>query len=562
MVARLSQRHITRSHAIRWSSPGGGRYRWVGHDNSALRAELEDELGGLRRQFDDVTRHVEIAGGLLRAQQGHIDELNRLTDDLSWDDLDLEPTTRRLAALADELDRADTPEQRARRTAFDAAQQRLFDARSPAEQAEQNAVRLNRLWGAVLRVQDAANDIVDATSRSRRTSWQQPRPCRSKHLPWTRLTLVEASFRRLRKSLERLADPSRTGESWRRSVFDSREHVTFRAIESPSSGKPVVHEGVSGMSGGEGQELIAFILGAALRYRLGEGGQAPPTYGCVVLDEHPGVTLRDKKIHTKFGDQPVYTHLDMPDTHTLASLNTDTAAHWQRARDRWDQLSRHHPGQAVQPWLARIVDLDHSDFTTLLAATTWFRANPRSGLTVRSVPVPGMHTKWLARHRSMVIACRGTLTDPGESAEPPEDPDPADIPDGDLDALGLRPLPREISIVIADPVLRAATGGLRQITAPVNELAALQIQPDTILIVENKEPAVTWSDTTGLVVIHSLGNHLDVLSLLPWICPDSRWYWGDLDRHGFTLLSCARTVVPQLESLLMTCARSSGNNAR
>ena len=96
---------------------------------------------------------------------------------------------------------------------------------------------------------------------------------------------VEASFRRLRKSLERLTDPSRAGESWRRSVFDSREHVTFRAIETPSSGKPVVHEGVSGMSGGEGQELIAFILGAALRYRLGEGGQAPPTYGCVVLDE-------------------------------------------------------------------------------------------------------------------------------------------------------------------------------------------------------------------------------------------------------------------------------------
>ena len=39
-----------------------------------------------------------------------------------------------------------------------------------------------------------------------------------------------------------------------------------------------------------------------------------------------------------------------------------------------------------------------------------------------------MHTKWLARHRSMVIARLGTPTDPGESAEPPEDPDPADIP--------------------------------------------------------------------------------------------------------------------------------------
>ena len=268
--------------------------------------------------------------------------------------------------------------------------------------------------------------------------------------------------------------------------------------------------------------------------------------------QHPGVTLRKSTIRTKFGDQPIYTHLDIPDTLALASLNADTAAHWQRARDRWDQLSRHHPGQAVQPWLARIVDLDDYDFTTLLAATAWFRANPRSGLTVRSVPVPGMHTKWLTRHRGMVIASLGTPTSPSECAKAPDDTDPADIPDGDLDALGLRPLSREISIVIADPVLRAATGGLRQITAPVNELAALQIQPDTVLIVENKEPAVIWNDTAGLVVIHSLGNHLDVLGHLPWIRHDSCWYWGDLDRHGFTLLSRARTMIPRLESLLMT----------
>jgi hypothetical protein len=269
--------------------------------------------------------------------------------------------------------------------------------------------------------------------------------------------------------------------------------------------------------------------------------------------QHPDVTLRDKKIRTKFGDQPIYTHLDIPDILALASLNADTAIHWQRARARWDHLRRHHdPGAAVLPWLARIVDLDDYDFTTLLAATAWFQANPRSGLTVRSVPVPGMHTKWLARHRGMVLACLGTPTDSSTSAEPPGDADPADIPADDLDALGLRPLPREISIVIADPVLRTAIGGLRQITAPVDELAGLQIHPDAVLIVENKEPALAWSDMPGLVVIHSLGNHLDVLSRLPWIRHDSCWYWGDLDRHGFTLLSRARTIISRLESLLMT----------
>ena len=109
----------------------------------------------------------------------------------------------------------------------------------------------------------------------------------------------------------------------------------------------------------------------------------------------------------------------------------------------------------------------------------------------------------------------------------PGTPNPVDIPADDLDALGLRPLPREISVILADPVLRAAVGGLRQISAPVDELAGLQIRPDAILIVENKEPALAWSDTAGLVVIHSLGNHLDVLSRLPWIRHDHCWYWGD-----------------------------------
>jgi hypothetical protein len=267
--------------------------------------------------------------------------------------------------------------------------------------------------------------------------------------------------------------------------------------------------------------------------------------------QHPEVTLRSGTVRTKFGTQPVHTHLDIPDTLALAGLNLDTATHWQRARARWDQLRGQRPGQAVRPWLARIVDLDDYDFSTLLAATTWFRAHPRSGLTVRSVPVPGMHTKWLARHRGMVLACLGTSINSNEFTESTGDVDPVEIPADELDALGLRALPREVGIILADPVLRAVVGGLRQISAPVDELADLQIHPDAVLIVENKEPALAWSDTAGLVVIHSLGNHLDVLSRLSWIPHDRTWYWGDLDRHGFTLVSRARTMVPRLASLLM-----------
>lgn len=97
--------------------------------------------------------------------------------------------------------------------------------------------------------------------------------------------VIERDFLRLRRDLRQLDDLSRTGDSWRRRVFDAREQVEFRAIETRLDGVEIVHDGVSGMSGGEGQELIAFILGAALRYRLGEGSEQAPVYASIILDE-------------------------------------------------------------------------------------------------------------------------------------------------------------------------------------------------------------------------------------------------------------------------------------
>ena len=42
-------------------------------------------------------------------------------------------------------------------------------------------------------------------------------------------------------------------------------------------------------------------------------------------EQHPEVTLRTRTIRTKFGDQPIHTHLDIPDIPALAGLNPDTA---------------------------------------------------------------------------------------------------------------------------------------------------------------------------------------------------------------------------------------------
>lgn len=100
---------------------------------------------------------------------------------------------------------------------------------------------------------------------------------------------VEEAFKRLRSELDKLVQRGSAGEAWRKKVFDAREHIEFRAVEKrPGHDKPILHRGAAGMSGGEGQEIIAFLLGAALRYRLaGEHAESdvPPLYAAVVLDE-------------------------------------------------------------------------------------------------------------------------------------------------------------------------------------------------------------------------------------------------------------------------------------
>ncbi|GAB2969757.1 ATP-binding protein [Frigoribacterium salinisoli] len=96
---------------------------------------------------------------------------------------------------------------------------------------------------------------------------------------------VERRFLALRRDLAQLEERSQAGEAWRRRVLDAREHYQFRAIETRADGTQIVHEGVAGKSGGEGQELIAFVLGAALRFRLGDGTDRVPTYAPIVLDE-------------------------------------------------------------------------------------------------------------------------------------------------------------------------------------------------------------------------------------------------------------------------------------
>jgi len=95
---------------------------------------------------------------------------------------------------------------------------------------------------------------------------------------------AEARFRRLQKFIDRIRRSSKSLE--REYLIDVRRHVHIEAERRDQAGRQLgVYTSLGGKSGGETQELVAFIVGAALRYQLGDANLRRPRYAPVFLDE-------------------------------------------------------------------------------------------------------------------------------------------------------------------------------------------------------------------------------------------------------------------------------------
>lgn len=280
-----------------------------------------------------------------------------------------------------------------------------------------------------------------------------------------------------------------------------------------------------------------------------------------------GVRLEYEDLkRTAFGPQTRPTYLHLADVASLAQV-IGRGEHWSTATARWAVLSERWPKarRALKPLLTRLVDLDEANFQVLLAAAAWLRDHPRSGYMARQVPVAGMHTKWLRRHTALLHALLDDSPDGSTdssidglasdlSTDPAREPASDDEIDDarELDRLGLRPRPHLINVILADPADRSRLCGIRHLAAPPVELAALPLTPSVVLVVENKESALIIPDRPGLVIVHSLGDHIDALDQLPWVRSSAtQLYWGDLDRAGFTILARARSAHLGLQSVLM-----------
>lgn len=192
---------------------------------------------------------------------------------------------------------------------------------------------------------------------------------------------------------------------------------------------------------------------------------------------------------------------------------------------------------AVRAWAAahplRALDLT-GEWDQVLAAYAWLDGARGSGRFLREITAPGVDTKFVERHRSVL----GALLD---------------VPAGAgafVTALGLRAKPETVRLRFGPGVL-GMPEELSEAVVRVEELATLRVTVRAAVVVENEITYLSVPVPEGGVVLWGQGFDVRRAGAVPWLHQVDLHYWGDLDTHGFAILHQLRALLPQTRSFLM-----------
>lgn len=219
----------------------------------------------------------------------------------------------------------------------------------------------------------------------------------------------------------------------------------------------------------------------------------------------------------------------------------DESARWVRAQSRYQTLTARWPAlvQQLPRYFDVLADYNDADFRRLSEMLDWIANHPNSELYARQLPVSGLNSKWLDGRKRLLTDLVIAIQNDSSS---------------DLDfyrRCGLKAPPALVRMRVLDQALRARIGGVGDITAPVNDLAGIDLPASHVFVVENLQTGLAMSDIQGAVVFMGLGYNVEVLARLPWLARAKCIYWGDLDTHGLAILHRARSYIPELQSVLM-----------
>jgi hypothetical protein len=207
-----------------------------------------------------------------------------------------------------------------------------------------------------------------------------------------------------------------------------------------------------------------------------------------------------------------------------------------------EQTSIRIPG--LLPW---VIDHPHQAIEhreiwgEVLDTVAWIATHDTRHLYLRQIDVEGVDTKFVEHQKRLLDNLLTSLL-------PPER-----IHAGHTDfarRFGFRSKPdyTRFRLLSRQPGIPA---GLSELRLRTDEFARFEPEASTVFIVENEITYLAFPRVVDSIVVFGSGFGLTVLKDLDWLDHKQIVYWGDIDTHGFAILSMLRSRFPSVLSVLM-----------
>ena len=250
--------------------------------------------------------------------------------------------------------------------------------------------------------------------------------------------------------------------------------------------------------------------------------------------------------HQKLGRLRVIEGIAFDSAEDVAASAGETPA-LQRFQRLAGELRSREP-RLIQ-WMAQkpFALLEHeAALARLLAVANHLAVNPQPLRYARELGIAGVDSKFIEAHRVV-------LGDWLDCLLPPE------AIDESARGFSNYGFERRFGLRYEEPAarfrwldrLRAAHGVLIDVTVPLSQFAAYAPACARVFVTENKISFLTLPACANSLVIFGSGYAIDRLASVPWMANQPLYYWGDIDTHGFAILSRLRGHWPSTRTFLM-----------
>jgi len=177
----------------------------------------------------------------------------------------------------------------------------------------------------------------------------------------------------------------------------------------------------------------------------------------------------------------------------------------------------------------------------LLSVCVYLRTNPRPNCYLRELAVV-VDTKFIEDHKGILsellpIIAPETVGTDASSFE---------------SRFGFRTKQPLVRIRFLDKRIAIRHGfSIDDFATPLDTFCSLPFDSNTLLIVENEMTFLTLPPLDGTIAIYGAGDAAALLGSIEWFNSCRVFYWGDLDSHGFEILSSLRYRFKHAVSVLM-----------